>query len=98
MKAVFGMLKLRSGTVTLDGEDITALMPQERVLKGMGFAADTECFSRSYRSGKSEMGAFIRSDDICRRWNKFLIFFLFWQKKENSQQASYLAASASRLR
>ena len=42
MKAVFGMLKLRSGTVTLDGEDITALMPQERVLKGMGFVPQTQ--------------------------------------------------------
>ena len=29
MKAVFGMLKLRSGAVTLDGRDITALTPQD---------------------------------------------------------------------
>ena len=31
MKAVFGMLSLRQGQVMLDGEDITALKPQERV-------------------------------------------------------------------
>jgi len=37
MKAMFGMLNLREGAVTLNGEDITGLKPQERVLKGMGF-------------------------------------------------------------
>ena len=37
MKAVFGMLDVRSGSVKLDGEDITKLSPQDRVLKGMGF-------------------------------------------------------------
>ena len=37
MKAVFGMLNFRSGTVRLAGEDITALSPQDRVIKGMGF-------------------------------------------------------------
>ncbi|MBT6511904.1 MAG: ATP-binding cassette domain-containing protein, partial [Rhodospirillaceae bacterium] len=28
MKAIFGMLDLRMGTVTLDGKDITGLSPQ----------------------------------------------------------------------
>jgi len=37
MKAVFGMLQLRKGSVTLDGEDITSLSPQARVAKGMAF-------------------------------------------------------------
>ncbi len=41
MKAVFGMLGLRSGRVMMDGEDITALKPQERVRKGMGFVPQT---------------------------------------------------------
>ncbi|MEK9860174.1 MAG: ATP-binding cassette domain-containing protein, partial [Alphaproteobacteria bacterium] len=36
MKAIFGMLNLRQGRVTIDGEDITSLKPDERVLKGMG--------------------------------------------------------------
>ena len=34
MKAIFGLLPLRSGQIILDGEDITHLKPQERVLKG----------------------------------------------------------------
>ena len=37
MKAMFGMLPLREGRVTLDGTDISRLKPQERVLQGMGF-------------------------------------------------------------
>ena len=37
MKAMLGLLPLRSGQIILDGEDITHLKPQERVLKGMGF-------------------------------------------------------------
>jgi len=41
MKAVFGMLDVRSGSVRLDGEDITRLTPQDRVVKGMGFVPQT---------------------------------------------------------
>ena len=42
MKAVFGMLGLRAGRVTLGGEDITSLKPQERVLRGMGFVPQNQ--------------------------------------------------------
>ena len=41
MKAVFGMLNLRSGAVRLNGEDITKLTPQARVSKGMAFVPQT---------------------------------------------------------
>ncbi|WP_312526109.1 ABC transporter ATP-binding protein [Paracoccus sp. (in: a-proteobacteria)] len=64
MKAVFGMLSLREGTVLLDGEDITALSPQERVHKGMGFVPQTHNIFPSMTVEENlEMGAFIRSDD-----------------------------------
>ena len=44
MKAMFGMLDLRAGSVLLDGEDITTLPPQHRVQRGMGFCAtNTKC-------------------------------------------------------
>ena len=42
MKALFGMLDLRGGSVRLDGEDITALSPQARVRHGMGFVLTEE--------------------------------------------------------
>ena len=41
MKALFGMLNVNKGAVRLDGEDITSLTPQQRVVKGMGFVPQT---------------------------------------------------------
>ncbi|RWR04986.1 ABC transporter ATP-binding protein [Paenirhodobacter populi] len=65
MKAVFGMLRLRAGKVTLDGEDITALSPQERVRKGMGFVPQVNnVFPTMTVEENLEMGAFIREDDF----------------------------------
>ena len=65
MKAVFGMLGLRNGRVTLDGEDITSLKPQERVLQGMGFVPQNQnVFTTMTVEENLEMGAFIRRDDI----------------------------------
>jgi branched-chain amino acid transport system ATP-binding protein len=65
MKAVFGMLNLREGRVVLDGEDITALSPQARVAKGMGFVPqNNNIFTSLTVEENLEMGAFIRKDDI----------------------------------
>jgi branched-chain amino acid transport system ATP-binding protein len=65
MKAVFGMLNLREGSVRLDGEDITHLTPQERVVKGMGFVPQTQnIFTSMSVEENLEMGAFIRCEDI----------------------------------
>jgi branched-chain amino acid transport system ATP-binding protein len=64
MKAVFGMLKLRQGSVKLAGEDITALSPQARVRKGMGFVPQTQnIFTGMTVEENLEMGAFIREDE-----------------------------------
>jgi branched-chain amino acid transport system ATP-binding protein len=65
MKAVFGMLTLRKGAVRLDGEDITALSPQDRVAKGMAFVPQTSnIFTSMTVEENLEMGAFLRRDDI----------------------------------
>ncbi|MGA9251220.1 MAG: ABC transporter ATP-binding protein [Roseobacter sp.] len=65
MKAVFGMLNLREGSVRLDGEEITTLTPQARVSKGMGFVPQTSNIFTSLTVEENlEMGAFIRTDDI----------------------------------
>ncbi|MEW5886579.1 MAG: ABC transporter ATP-binding protein [Pseudomonadota bacterium] len=65
MKAIFGMLTLRHGQVRFDGEDISALSPQQRVLKGMGFVPQTHnVFTSMSVEENLEMGAFIRRDDI----------------------------------
>ena len=65
MKAMFGMLDLREGHVMLDGSDISALAPQERVLHGMGFVPqNNNVFTSMTVEENLEMGAFIRRDDI----------------------------------
>ncbi len=65
MKAVFGMLAIHTGKVTLDGEDITALTPQARVAKGMAFVPQTNNIFPSMSVEQNlEMGAFLRRDDI----------------------------------
>lgn len=65
MKAVFGMLDVRKGAVRLEGEDITALSPQDRVAKGMAFVPQTSNIFTSLTVEENlEMGAFLRRDDI----------------------------------
>ena len=65
MKAVFGMLNLREGRVTMGGRDITALSPQDRVKEGMGFVPQTSnVFTSLSVEENLEMGAFLRRDDI----------------------------------
>ena len=65
MKAIFGMLALRQGSVQLDGENISHLSPQDRVVKGMGFVPqNSNIFSSMTVEENLEMGAFIRTDDF----------------------------------
>ena len=65
MKAVFGMLDLREGQVTLDGQDIAGLSPQDRVRHGMGFVPQTaNVFPTMTVEENLEMGAYIRDDDF----------------------------------
>ena len=85
MKAIFGMLNLREGKVTIDGEDITALKPEERVLKGMGFVPQTaNVFTSLTVEENLEMGAFIRRDDINETMEQ--VFDLFPILKEKRRQ------------
>ena len=85
MKAIFGMLNIREGQVTIDGEDITGLKPEERVLKGMGFVPQTSnVFTSMSVEENLEMGAFIRRDDITSTMEQ--VFDLFPILKEKRKQ------------
>ncbi len=64
MKALFGMLNLRKGSVFFNGEEITSMLPQERVRLGMGFVPqNSNVFTSMTVEENLEMGAFIRRDD-----------------------------------
>ena len=85
MKAVFGMLPLRKGTVTLDGRDITGFSPQDRVREGMGFVPQTSnVFTSMSVQENLEMGAYIREDDFSDTMDQ--VFTLFPILKEKRRQ------------
>ena len=65
MRAMLGLLNLKSGTVKIDGIDISKLSPQDRVKQGISFVPQT----RNVFTGLSvrenlEMGAFLRNEDL----------------------------------
>ena len=65
MKAMLGLLKLKSGSVSIDGDDISSLSPQDRVKKGISFVPQTRnVFAELTVSENLEIGAFLREDDI----------------------------------
>ena len=85
MKAMFGMLSIREGRVTLDGTDITAMSPQDRVKAGMGFVPQTNnVFVTMTVQENLEMGAYIRDDDFTGTMEQ--VFDLFPVLKEKRRQ------------
>ena len=84
MKAVFGMLNLREGSVTLDGQDITKLAPQARVGAGMGFVPQTRNIFVSMTVEENlEMGAYIREDDFRETLEQVYDLFPILREKRN---------------
>ena len=64
MKSLFGLIGIKKGKVLLDGENITNMLPQQRVLKGMGFVPQTNNIFPSLSVQENlEMGAFIKNSD-----------------------------------
>ena len=84
MKAMFGMLGLRLGSVFLGGEDITTLAPQHRVQLGMGFVPQTQnVFTSMTVEENLEMGGFIRKDKLIDTIEEIYDLFPVLKKKRN---------------
>ncbi len=65
MKAMLGLLKLKSGSVSIDGKDISNLSPQDRVKQGISFVPQTRnVFADLTVRENLEIGAFLRNDDV----------------------------------
>jgi len=65
MKAMLGLLNLKSGAVLMDGKDISSLSPQDRVKAGISFVPQTRnVFADLTVRENLEVGAFLREDDI----------------------------------
>ncbi|WP_416879695.1 ABC transporter ATP-binding protein [Litorimonas sp.] len=76
MKALLGLLELKSGDVFLDGKSIDALSTRERVMVGIGFVPQTEnIFPGLSVDENLSMGGYLRVD--CVADTKQEIFELF---------------------
>ena len=65
MKAMLGLLKLKSGSVSIDGKDISKSSPQDRVKQGISFVPQTRnVFADLTVRENLEIGAFLRNDDV----------------------------------
>ena len=65
MKAMLGLLKLKSGSVSIDGKDISKSSPQDRVKQGISFVPQTRnVFADLTVRENLEVGAFLRNDDV----------------------------------
>ena len=65
MKAMLGLLKLKSGSVVIEDQDISNLSPQARVQRGVSFVPQTKnVFSELTVRENLEIGGFLRKDNI----------------------------------
>ena len=65
MKVMLGLLNLKSGSVLIDGKDISGLSPQDRVKRGISFVPQTRnVFAELSVKENLEIGAFLRKDNI----------------------------------
>ena len=65
MKAMLGLINLKSGSVIIDGKDISNLSPQDRVKQGISFVPQTRnVFTGLSVKENLEMGAFLRNEDL----------------------------------
>jgi len=87
MKALFGMLPLREGSVYIDSKDITELRPEQRVLLGMGYVPQTNnVFPSMTVLENLEMGGFVRRDSLSHTISE--VFDLFPILKMKQEQAA----------
>ena len=64
MKAMLGLLNLKSGSVVINGKDISKLSPQDRVREGISFVPQTKnVFAGMTVEENLEMGAYLRDDN-----------------------------------
>ena len=83
MKALLGLLKLKSGNVKIDGVDISNLTPQDRVRKGISFVPQIKnVFAELTVQENLEIGAFLREENIQKVITEIYdLFPILYEKK-----------------
>ncbi|HET6151935.1 MAG TPA: ABC transporter ATP-binding protein [Marmoricola sp.] len=91
LKTLSGLRRVRQGTVTFDGNDITHLPPYERVLMGISQSPEGRgCFPGMTVMENLDMGAYVRKDRNSAAYRSDLdrVFDLFPRLKEREKQAA----------
>ena len=84
MKAMLGLLNLKSGSVKIDGQDISKLSPQDRVKQGISFVPQTKnVFAGMTVEENLEMGAFLINDEIKNIIEEIYNLFPILKEKRN---------------
>ena len=83
MRVLLGMLEATSGSVTLDGNDISKLSTQERISLGLAFVPQNKnVFPSMTVEENLEMGAFLRTDDIKKTMEEvYNLFTILYEKR-----------------
>ncbi len=86
MKAMLGLLNLKSGSVLMDGKDISNLSPQNRVKAGISFVPQTRnVFADLTVRENLEVGAFLREDDVNRVIEEIYELFPILNEKKSQK-------------
>jgi len=89
LKTTSGLLKPRTGSIRLEGEDLTLLRPHEIVMKGVVQVPEgRRVFGRLTVRENLEMGAFTSLDSRKNHENMERVFILFPRLKERSKQVA----------
>ncbi len=84
MKAMLGLLNLKSGSVVIDGKDISKLSPQDRVKEGISFVPQNKnVFAGMTVKENLEMGAFLISHEIKDTIEEIYNLFPILKEKRN---------------
>ena len=84
MKALLGLISLKSGSVVIDGKDISKLSPQDRVREGVSFVPQSKnVFSGMSVEENLEMGAYLRDDNYSDIIEEIYELFPILREKRN---------------
>ena len=84
MKAMLGLLNLKSGSVIINGKDISKLSPQDRVKEGISFVPQTKnVFAGMTVEENLEMGAFLINTEFKETIDEIFDLFPILKEKKN---------------
>jgi len=84
MKALLGLINLKSGAVVINGKDISKLSPQDRVRQGISFVPQTKnVFAGMTVEENLEIGGYLRNDNYQNVIEEIYELFPILREKRN---------------